>query len=528
MVLKRSEGDVIITYNGEIYNYHELRMQLEKRGVDFLTNSDTELLLHLYRTYGSSLVHQLRGMYAFAIWDEVYRLLLLARDPFGIKPLYIADDGRTLRFASQVKALLQGEGIDRRPEPAGHIGFFLFGHVPEPYTLFQGIRAFAPGLVTCIHDGGKQERTVTLDICAEISKAAPDTFIPAERVDTLVHTVRDSVRAHLTADVPIGLFLSSGQDSSIIAKAAVDSGCSLRTVTVSFDRFAGTPNDEAAGANLIASYLGSTHTTAKITRREFLDDYEHIISSMDQPTIDGINTYYAAKSMARAGVKVALSGLGADELFNGYYLLESIYRIRRVSSLRRFKILARTLQCLGQLVACLSGNVKYRSVMSVDGDLTSFYLLKRAVHMPVDLPDRLDSIFIREGLERLQVGARHRMISSTFYNDHAAMVALELCGYVRDRLLRDTDWASMAHGVEVRVPYLDSVLLKAIAPMIVSNQAPSKTDLLAAFPDALPREMKTRSKVGFIAPVKDWLSPEAITDDRALARHIYGFFSSCT
>src|SRR3954452_2377050 len=213
-----ADGRLAITYNGEIYNFPELRAELERDGIRFRTSGDTELLLHLYARNGPSMVHRLRGMFAFAIWDDRSGELFLARDPYGIKPLYTANDGWTFRFASQVKALLAGGLVSRDPEPAGLAGFYLFGSVPEPFTLYRGIRALPAGHTQIIDAGGPREPQPFANLAAVLADGASDPA-PAGQLAAreLIERVRagalDSIRAHRLADVEIGVFLSSGIDS---------------------------------------------------------------------------------------------------------------------------------------------------------------------------------------------------------------------------------------------------------------------------------------------------------------------------
>src|ERR1035437_5007447 len=259
--MKSADGRLVIVFNGEIYNYRDLRSQLELKGYCFESTSDTEVLLHLYDAEGESMVSKLRGMYAFAIWDERKKGLFLARDPFGIKPLYLADDGKSLRVASQVKALLAGGRVDTSPEPAGHVGFFLWGHVPSPYPLYRGIRGFPAGTTLWLDASGKRQERAFCSIPQILAEAErtgdrgrrtddggrktphPDPLPGAER-ERLHSALRDTVKHHLIADVPVGVFLSSGLDSTTVAALAAEQGGTLRTVTLGFEEFRGTSNDE--------------------------------------------------------------------------------------------------------------------------------------------------------------------------------------------------------------------------------------------------------------------------------------------
>src|SRR6516165_1284580 len=316
-----ADGKLVVTFNGEIYNYRQLRASLEAKGYTFRTQTDTEVLLHLYAEKGEAMVHDLRGMFAFGLWDAERNALLLARDPYGIKPLYYADDGWTLRFASQVKALLAGGKVSRDPEPAGWVGFCLFGSVPEPFTTYQEIRALPAGSTLWVDRIGTHQTKQYFSIA--------DTYCRAEAASSPIndedqqHDARDalldSVRHHLVADVPVGAFLSSGIDSGALVGLMRDVGQQdIQTVTLAFEEFCGRNEDEAIIAKEVSAQYGTRHTTRVVTEQEFRDDLPKILDAMDQPTIDGLNTWFVSKAAHELGLKVAISGLGGDELFGGY------------------------------------------------------------------------------------------------------------------------------------------------------------------------------------------------------------------
>src|SRR5262249_3123554 len=267
---------------------------------------------------GRAMVSELRGMFAFALWDVDKKALLLARDPYGIKPLYYADDGWTLRFASQVKALLAGGKVSRNPEPAGWVGFGLFGSVPEPYTTYQEIRALPAGSTLWVDRIGTRQTKQYFSM-AEAYCRAEAASLPASDEDLRLITreaLLDSVRQHLVADVPVGAFLSSGIDSGALVGLMRDAGQQdIQTVTLAFEEFRDKHEDEAPLAGEIAARYGTRHTTRVVTEQEFGEDLPKILTAMDQPTIDGLNTWFVSKAARELGLKVAISGLGGDELF---------------------------------------------------------------------------------------------------------------------------------------------------------------------------------------------------------------------
>lgn len=266
-------------------------------------------------------MHDLRGMYALAIWDEKKQGLFLARDPFGIKPLYYIDDGKTLRTFSQVKALIKGGNIDITPEPAGHVGFFLWGYVPEPFTLYNGIYALPAGTTLWIDNKGYRGPIKFFDLSVEIAKSKDSSFQKkkSEMKDYLRVLLMDSVQHHLIADVPVGIFLSSGLYSTTLT--ALASECnqnSLHTITLGFQEYKGTVDDETPMDERVALLYKTNQQTRWISKSEFDADFDHLLEAMDQSSADGINTYFVSKVAAESGLKTAISGIDGDELFAGY------------------------------------------------------------------------------------------------------------------------------------------------------------------------------------------------------------------
>ena len=381
-----ADGNLHIVFNGEIYNFRELQKELEQQGTVFRSRSDTEVLLHLYAREGEAMLGRLRGMFAFAIWDARKRELFLARDPHGIKPLYTADDGRTFRAASQVKALLAGGGIDTQPEPAGHAGYFLWGHVPEPYTLYRGIRSLPAGSWMRVRENGLETGRFW-----DWGNTLRQTE-PAGQVAELRGPVGDSVRAHLVSDVPVGVFLSAGIDSNVLAAHAAEAGGKLRSLTLSFAEYAGTERDEGPLAAESARRLGLEHTDVRIERKEFAGQLAKLLDQMDQPTNDGTNVYFVSWAAHRAGMKVALSGLGGDELFGGY---DSFRQVPRSAAwLGWSRMVPGAGPAFRMVTAPWLGAVtspKYAGLLEFGGTPGGAYFLRRGMFMPWELPGLMDA-----------------------------------------------------------------------------------------------------------------------------------------
>jgi asparagine synthase (glutamine-hydrolysing) len=506
-----SDQSLWVVFNGEIYNYRELRQELENQGYRFQSHSDTEVLLHLYREYGEDLTGRLRGMYAFAIWDQVKKRLLLGRDPFGIKPLYYADDGKTLRFASQVKALLAGGAVDTSPQPAGHAGFFLWGYVPEPYTLYRGVRALPAGSLLLKDRQGVTKQPSFCSIPTEIEKASasgrPSGLNQNEMQEELAQALVDSVRHHLVADVPVGLFLSSGLDSSTITALASRERGQLHSITLGFQELRGSGHDETSYAAQIAGRYATVHQTQWITREDFYRDYHRILEAMDQPATDGVNMYFVAKVAAAAGMKTALSGLGGDELFGGYPSFRDIPRMvrtfGRLGSLPGLGRMFRTVTAPWLKYFTLP---KYAGLLEFGGSYAGAYLLRRGLFMPWELPEVLDPDMARAGWEELQPLMRLTETVPRVPEDYLKVAALEMVWYMRNQLLRVADWAGMAHSLEIRVPLVDIVLLRQVAPLLATHLRPGKLDMARRLTPPLPEEVLVRPKSGFLVPVNRWLT----------------------
>lgn len=498
------DGVCVLTYNGEIYNFHALRRQLEQEGRRFQSQSDTEVLLHLYERDGAEMVRHLRGMYAFALWDTRKGGMLLARDPLGIKPLYYADNGTTLRVASQVKALRAGGQAGTGASAAGHVGFFLWGHVPEPFTLYRDIHALPAGTTMWVDASGASRPRQFWSVRDTLRAAAPKPLESGQ----LRSLLADSVRHHFVADTPVGLFLSAGIDSAVLAAfSAEEQGADLRTLTLGFDVRREEAPDEAPAAGRLAHALGVRHETRSVTAADFANARDALFAAMDQPTIDGINTYFVARAAREIGLKVALSGLGADEIFGGYASFQQIPRtVATLTPFRHLPFLGRGFRLVTAPALRRATSPKYASLLEYGGSYGGAYLLRRGLFMPWELPRFLDGDMVREGWRALAPLSALDDTTEGLSTPRQKITALETCWYMRNQLLRDADWAGMAHSIEIRVPFVDSVLIEGLSASLASSRPPEKRDMAAAVPRPLPAEIFARSKTGFVVPVRDWLS----------------------
>ena len=509
------ERDMVLTFNGEIYNYRELRDELERAGETFDTTSDSEVLMRMYRKQGAAMLPRLRGMFAFGIWDMRDRTLFLARDPYGIKPLYYANDGKTIRFASQVKALLAGGRVSDAHDPAGVAGFLLRGSVPEPFTLYEEIRELPAGSSMTVTRHGLDRPRSYFSIASALREAVREhhRVSDEERQQIIADAVTESVRYHLVSDVPVGAFLSAGRDSSTIVALAAENGAPMRTVTLRFAEYEGTRKDEAPLAEVVARRYETIHTTHTLTVDEFRRELPRALEAMDQPSIDGLNSYFVCRAASQLGWKVALSGTGGDELFGGYSTFRVVPRfVRALGMFRHMPGAARAFERGYDTMFPKGGRFSPKTAHTLKYCTTyeGAYLLKRGLFLPEELPDLIGPELAREGLKRLRILDLIRdVITPDPGTPFARVAALETGLFMRNQLLRDLDWASMAHSLEVRVPLVDAFLLRQVAPVVFSTSRMNGKAMLARSPcKPLPPAIMERRKTGFTLPIRDWIANE--------------------
>src|SRR5487761_230985 len=514
-----NETDTLaVVFNGEIYNFAELRRSLESRGHVFRTRSDTEVIVHAYETWGEDCIRHLRGMFAFAIVEmpegRTRRPLrfFLARDRMGIKPLYYAIGHGKFFFASEVRALLASNCIDRHMSAAALSSYLLFGSVGEPMTLVDGIYSLPPGhrgYVSCDAPCASFRPSAYWSI-TDVTRAEPADPKNTSPVAQVRSALDDSVRHHLLADVPLGIFLSSGIDSTALAALASRQRSGIKTFTVVFPE---QEFSEAALARSTANHLGTEHSELLLSGDEMQLRLDEAIAAFDQPSVDGVNTFFVSWAARQAGLKVALSGLGSDEIFGGYSTFSSTPRVARIMAFSR--LLPSPLRAAGtapfRAWAARSSRTdairKAASAFSGPADFPHPYFFTRTLFPPQSVSKLLAN---RESWKNLLWS---RWISaaadeSARLDSFTAVSWLEARSYLVNMLLRNTDTMSMCHSLEVRVPFLDHPLVELALSFDAAEKNRNgirKALLIEALGDLLPREIVSQTKRTFTLPWESWL-----------------------
>jgi asparagine synthase (glutamine-hydrolysing) len=502
-----------IVYNGEIYNFREVRQKLEKEGVRFVSHSDTEVLLKAYGRWGERCLQELSGMFAFAIWDARHHKLFLARDPMGIKPLYYYASDQYFLFASEVRTLLGTGLVSRRLEYSGLLNYLTFGSVYDPNTLIEGVNMLRPGH-HLVFEKGQTREVMYWDLAdPKRSREIPGRSgqLNRKNLEDELHGVLDeSVRSQLVSDVRVGLFLSGGIDSSSLVALLSRSGVRLNTFSLVFRE---ADYSEAEYSRTIAQQFRTEHQENTVSQRDVLDSIPAAIQAMDQPTIDGVNTYFVSLQARAAGVKVALSGLGGDEMFAGYPSFRTVPWMERLG--RQWQhvpgMLRRPLAAaFGRLSPETDQNRKLAALVGDPGSLIHPYFLYRMLFTP-RRRNRLLAISTDHALEQANAPLLDSLNFSQRLDPVNRVSYLESRCYMLNTLLRDADFMSMAHGLEVRVPLIDQRLAERLFTIPGSwkldGELP-KPLLVGALQGALPTKVVRRPKRGFTLPFEHWLKDE--------------------
>ena len=505
------DGSVWVVYNGEIYNFHELRTELEGRGHRFKSNSDTEVIVHLYEELGDACVTRLRGMFAFALWDEARRRLLLARDRVGVKPLYYADTGRSLLFGSEIKSLLADPQLDRRINPQAVDRFFSYYYVPGEETLLQGVRKLPPGHVLTV-DRGKVSVKPYWDLHFEAHEGSMSF---PESVASLRQLLRRTVKDHMISDVPVGVLLSGGVDSTgVLSYAAEAADRPLHSFTVGFEgaQFA----DERPYARMASRRYGTIHHETTMTAGQFRDFLPRYVWHMEEPVCEppAIALHFVSAIARQTGVKVLLSGEGGDEAFGGYP------EYRNLLMLERLKTAAGPFRGLLRAGFGLAGAIGSRRLGRyaplIDLAPRDYYMSRTATPLTGFNSRRKADLYTPGFASLIRPGSSADTTRALFDSvvDQPLlnrMLYVDTRTWLPDDLLVKADKMTMATSVELRVPLLDHQVLEFAASLPVDYKVKGwqlKRVLKAALEDAVPREIIERKKTGFPVPYDQWMAGE--------------------
>jgi asparagine synthase (glutamine-hydrolysing) len=495
---------VWITYNGETYNASELRQDLIERGYSFQSTTDTEVVLHLYEEFGDGCVQRMRGMFALAIWDAQAHKLLLARDRLGIKPLYFARQNGGLIFASELKCLLASGLIARRINPQALRVYLQLGHVPPPWTMIDGVVPLPPGHVATWQDGAWNVWAYwALDACRHPNKGPTAADLDEQLGDVLL----EAMQRHLISDVPIALFLSGGVDSACLGALARSAG--MENVTAMTIGFSEREFDETSLSRQTARALGLPFRPALLSSERVAAGVDACIWAMDEPSVDGVNSYWISKIAAEQGFKVALSGQGGDELFGGYTSWKWFEHFERIATWT-----CRLPLVFGHIFDHAQWPYRWRKLSYLFGDGDAFLASQMAVKV----------LFLESDLARLLTpplaechtsgNAREYLRNCASHlgrRDQREMLGLmDICTHLQPRLLRDLDAMSMAHSLEVRPVFLDDRIVEFVLSMPGPVRGGPKELLLQGMrrfmPGDLLADLKSRAKRTFTFPFARWLA----------------------
>jgi asparagine synthase (glutamine-hydrolysing) len=503
-----------IVYNGEVYNFREVRAKLEREGVYFGSQSDTEVILKAYARWGERCLHEFRGMFAFAIWDAQRHRLFVARDPMGIKPLYYYHSDRYFMFSSEARTLLGTGLVPRGLDPAGLISYLTFGSLYDPTTLVQGVNALPLGCYLTWEEGQVKQvqywDLVDPDLAEPCHHACDAGAGSRGELETQVAQLLDeSVRMQLVSDVPVGVFLSGGIDSSSLVGILSRNGVRPSTFSIVFRE---ADYSEAAYSRAIAQQFRTDHHEITVSQSDLFAAIAPAIHAMDLPTMDGINTYFVSERTRAAGVKVVLSGLGGDEMFAGYSSFRTVPRMERCARVWG-RIPGAVRSPLANMFAALAPssdqNRKLTALTRDGGGIVHPYFLSRMLFTPAQQNELLPEMKMNSAaLLRAEKPLTESLGRAQSLDPVNRVSYLEARCYMLNTLLRDSDSMSMAHGLEVRVPLIDHQLARCILALPGSwklDAGMPKPLLVRALRGELPDKIVHRPKRGFTLPFEHWL-----------------------
>jgi asparagine synthase (glutamine-hydrolysing) len=500
------DGRFCLAFNGEIYNFREIRTELEKLGAKLQSSGDPAVVLEGWRRWGSGILARLRGMFAFALWDRDEERCYLARDSFGIKPLYFNESEGTILFASEIRALLASGRIERTLDERAMLSYLATGSVDEPATIIESISAVPAGTYIPIDC---RRRHVEASEPVRFADVLPGPASDESGATDLRQTLRDSVAHHLISDVPIALFLSGGLDSStIVAVASEVSEDTLDTFTITFGE---RDFSEAEPARAVAKRFATRHHEVAVSGRDLLDALPQAFAAMDQPSLDGLNTYTVSRAIRQNGIKVALSGLGGDELFAGYP------SFRRAEAANRVWALRRPLHAMFDKLDSLSHDPRLERLKMLFESPTPAGGAYHASRVLFDDPQVKSLTTSGSRPHSRPKISRDSMMLSVLQQ----VSFLEMTGYMRNTLLRDSDVFSMANSLELRVPFVDREVARAAMAIPDGKKLQrgiSKPVIVETMRDILPPSLLDRRKQGFTLPFERWMRHELFNEVDSVMR----------
>ena len=500
-----STGDVVV-YNGELYNVVQLRSQLAAAGALFRGHSDTEVLLAAFERWGIACLDRLFGMFAFALWAARERRLYLVRDPLGIKPLYWAANAGALVLASELRAVLSSGLVEHRVDPIGLQSLLAYGAVAQPRTMIEGVRLLPPGTWVAVRSGFRRKRLPhSTQTVLGVRRDAPRRDLSAASGRGTPHSAVGAARSHLVSDAPLAVFLSGGIDSTAIAALAREAR-EIDTFTVRLAE--DVEMDEAPIARNTAAALATRHHEVVVRERDALHLASKWLSSVDQPSVDGLNTYVIARAAREQGIVVALSGLGGDEMFGGYSTFYEVPRLLYAARAAR-RLPAAFSATIARRFASNSATraEKLHDLLDLDASAVSISLWRRRLLSDVQMKALgFDDLGHRQFLPP-ECDPWYGVPSNSVWG---AVRAVETQLYMSNMLLRDADVFGMAHGLEIRVPLLDRRVVDAALayarPSLDPRRTPNKPWLVEALAGRVPPEVLNRTKTGFVLPQARWMS----------------------
>ncbi|MCC6287129.1 MAG: asparagine synthase (glutamine-hydrolyzing) [Chitinophagaceae bacterium] len=496
-------GRYIMVYNGEMYNYQEVRAKL--KDYPFKTSGDTETLIAAYAQWGIKCIEQFKGMFAFAIWDRQEKELCIVRDRMGVKPLYYYVDDEKLLFASEVRSILASGLVDRKISKEGLFEYFSYQSVSYPLTIIEGIKQLEAGSYFTIKNGATTKKNYW-----SITNKKNNFEYPSKKVvqNNISDLLIKSVQRRLVSDVPVGAFLSGGIDSSVVV-GLMATACNVQPATFNIS-FSEKEYDESAYAEIVAKKFNTNHTKIKLSPTVMLDELENALSAMDTPSGDGINTFVVSKAIRNAGIKVALSGIGGDELFAGYPIFNQFQKLHAKKGMWKNTGLIRKIAA-ALMPAKQFSNKKYRMQQLLNcssPEIEEIYpvlrqiLSSKLIHELLNIP-QINTTALQDKLLSVKSDLHHLPVLSQ-------VSAAEYLGYTQHTLLKDTDQMSMAVALEAREPFFDTDLVEYVLGIPDQFKQPvySKSLLVESVKPLLPDEIVFRKKQGFVFPWELWMKKE--------------------